>query len=215
LSFVPANPCIYHITHVDNLRAIAEDGSLVSDAVMVAKGGPAAPIGMSKIKSRRLAFPVACHAGTHVGDYVPFYFCPRSVMLYMLHRGNHEDITYRGGQEPIVHLEADLLAVVAWADAQKQRWAFSLSNAGANYTQFRANVANLNELNWPAIGADAWSQTPVKEGKQAEFLVHGTFPWSLVSRIGVYSLSVAQQVTSALANVPHKPAILEQKQWYY
>jgi hypothetical protein len=49
VSLVPANPCVYHITHVDNLRAIAEGGALVSDAVMIAKGGPAAPIGMSKM----------------------------------------------------------------------------------------------------------------------------------------------------------------------
>jgi ssDNA thymidine ADP-ribosyltransferase, DarT len=33
---------------------------------------------MSTIKQRRLALPVTCHANDHVGDYVPFYFCPRS-----------------------------------------------------------------------------------------------------------------------------------------
>jgi hypothetical protein len=66
-----------------------------------------------------------------------------------------------------------------------------------------------------AINTKTSRTVVANNGKQAEFLVHGTFPWSLVSRIGVYSLSVAQQVTSALANVPHKPAILEQKQWYY
>jgi hypothetical protein len=60
---------------------------------------------MSAIKRRRVEeLEVSCHPGTKVGDYVPFYFCPRSVMLYVIHRANHPDLSYRGGQEPIVHL---------------------------------------------------------------------------------------------------------------
>jgi len=50
---------------------------------------------------------VKCHPGTKVGQYVPFYFCPRSIMLYILHRGNHPDLDYREGQGPILHLQAD------------------------------------------------------------------------------------------------------------
>ena len=93
---------------------------------------------MSSIKQRRLSLPVKCHPGNCVGDYVPFYFCPRSVMLYLIYRGNHPELTYRGGQGPIIHLEADLSAVVAWANENGRRWAFTLSNAGAVYTQFRS-----------------------------------------------------------------------------
>lgn len=108
MSTPPAQPKIYHITHLDNLAAMAAEGRLVSDALMIQRGGPQAPIGMSRIKQRRLTLPVSCHPGDFVGDYVPFYFCPRSVMLYVLHRGNDPDLAYRGGQSPIVHLEADL-----------------------------------------------------------------------------------------------------------
>src|SRR5688500_18296866 len=101
---VPANPAIYHITHVDNLAQIAADGLLYSDAVMVARGGPPAAIGMSEIKRRRLyELHVKTHPNTRVGEYVPFYFCPRSIMLYLLHMPNHPELTYRGGQGLIVH----------------------------------------------------------------------------------------------------------------
>jgi ssDNA thymidine ADP-ribosyltransferase, DarT len=61
---------------------------------------------------------------------VPFYFCPRSIMLYLLHRGNHPELDYTGGQRPIVHLVADLHEIVRWAEAQGVRWAFSDRNAG-------------------------------------------------------------------------------------
>jgi hypothetical protein len=134
----PARPQIFHITHVDNLRSIVAAGELLSDAAMIARGGPLAGIGMSTIKQRRLALPVTCHANDHVGDYVPFYFCPRSIMLFVIHCANHPDLTYRGGQAPIVHMQADLHAVVAWARQHHRRWAFSLSNAGARYASFRA-----------------------------------------------------------------------------
>ncbi len=50
----PDRPKIYHITHVDNLAAIISDGCLVSDRVMIDRGGPAEPIGMSSIKKRRI-----------------------------------------------------------------------------------------------------------------------------------------------------------------
>ena len=129
----PAQPKIYHITHVDNLSSIVKRG-LVSDAVMSARDGPATSIGMSNIKQRRLGLPMDCHPGDYVGDYVPFYFCPRSIMLYILHMGNNPELTYRGGQDPIVHLEADMETVVQWANDVGRRWAFSLSNAGAYYT---------------------------------------------------------------------------------
>jgi hypothetical protein len=137
----PARPKIYHITHVDNLAAIVRDGCLVSDAAMIERGGPARSIGMSTIKRRRVEeLDLPCHPGTKVGDYVPFYFCPRSIMLYVIHCANHPELEYRGGQEPIVHLEWDLRTVVRWAEESSVRWAFSLSNAGAYYTEFRIGV---------------------------------------------------------------------------
>jgi hypothetical protein len=58
---------------------------------------------MSTIKERRLRLAIECRPGLRVGDCVPFYFCPRSVMLFLLDRGNHPDLTYRGGQGPILH----------------------------------------------------------------------------------------------------------------
>ena len=95
----PARPKLYHITHVDNLRKIVADGALRSDAAIIARGGSVQAIGMSDIKRRRVEeLEVACHPGTKVGEYVPFYFCPRSVMLYVIHCANHPELTYRGGQ---------------------------------------------------------------------------------------------------------------------
>ncbi len=211
----PARPRIYHITHVDNLASILADVGLISDASMTARGGPAAVIGMSTIKQRRLCLPVDCHPGDCVGDYVPFYFCPRSIMLFVIHRANHAELAYRGGQEPIIHLESDLHEVVEWADGNDRRWAFSLSNAGAVYAAFRRSLDDLSEIDWNAVAATDFRSPPVKEGKQAEFLFYGDFPWTLVSRIGVRSSAVRARVDQALRDVTHRPPVGVLPAWYY
>jgi hypothetical protein len=211
----PAKPRIYHITHVENLPAIVDGGGLVSDATMVKRGGPTAGIGMQGIKGRRLTLPVTCHPGDHVGDFVPFYFCPRSIMLYVIHRANNADLAYRGGQGPIVHLEADLNSVVAWASQEGRRWAFSLSNAGAFYAEFRASLNELDQVDWNAVASTDFRRASVKEGKQAEFLLHGDFPWSLVSQIGVASQDVATQTRTAIQRSAHQPSISVQPTWYF
>src|SRR5213594_3136416 len=105
-----AKPKIYHIVHVDRLPSIIADDFLWCDAVMMERPNVGTTIGMSSIKERRLSLDLGCHPGLPVGRCVPFYFCPRSVMLFLIHRANHPDLMYRDGQEPIIHLEADLRA---------------------------------------------------------------------------------------------------------
>lgn len=211
----PLDPLVYHITHVDNLASIVRDQGLWSDADMVARGGPAATIGMAGIKRRRLGLPVGGHAGLMVGACVPFYLCPRSVMLYLLHRGNHSELTYKAGQGPIVHLEASLADIVAWANHYSLRWAFSLSNAGAVYAPFRTDLAHLGHLNWAAIQNNDWRAPAVKEAKQAEFLVERFFPFSLVRRVGVHSPWVQHRVRSTIATSVHQPRVDVLPAWYY
>lgn len=212
---VPAQPKIYHITHVDNLPAIIAQGGLRSDALMHAAGGPTQTIGMASIKGRRLSLPVRCHPGDVVGQYVPFYFCSRSVMLYLLHKGNHPEVDYKGGQAPIIHLEADLGQAVAWAQANGRRWAFTLSNAGAYYAQFRDDLGALGEIRWDAVAATQWSAPDIREGKQAEFLVRDVFPWGLFTRLGVQNMPMKLQVDAILNTAPHKPKVDLVPAWYY
>jgi ssDNA thymidine ADP-ribosyltransferase, DarT len=219
IAAVPIQPKIYHIVHVDRLASIIADGRLFCDAAMVNRPGIGTTIGMSDIKRRRLTLLIGCHTGLRVGDCVPFYFCPRSIMLYLLHQGNHPNLIYRGGQSPIVHLESDLYASVQWADQQGARWAFTLSNAGAYYFESRCDLGQLGEINWAAVHAHKWSGAKVssliKEGKQAEFLIENTFPWHLVERIGVLGQRTARQVANAIRLASYRPRVEIRPDWYY
>lgn len=176
-------------------------------------------IGMGNIKARRLnELSLSCHPDLLVGYCTPFYFCSRSVMLYLIYRRN-EELAYKGGQEPIIHLEADLNATIAWAQQNDRRWAFTLSNAGAYYFEDRSDIARLGDINWDAVQARKWSgigvSRSVKEGKQAEFLIERAFPWHLVERIGVFSQAYVQQVSNAMLGAGHRPMIEIRRDWYY
>ena len=168
---------------------------------------------MSGIKQRRRDLKLHSHNSLSVGNCVPFYFCPRSVMLYVIYKANHQELSYRGGQEPIVHLEANLYATIDWGEQHGKRWAFTLSNAGAKYFEDRCDLEKLDEIDWHAVEAIDWREC--KEGKQAEFLMEGSFPWTLVQRIGVHSDKVRQQAIEAIRPCTHKPCAEVKRDWYY
>jgi hypothetical protein len=135
-------------------------------------------------------------------------------MLYIISRQNHPNLSYQGGQEPIVHLEADFHTAVDWADAQGVRWAFTLSNAGSRYFEDRCDRGQLDQINWKAVAANWW-QGELEDGKQAEFLLERFFPWRLIERIGVYSKGVGQQVANSMRSAAHRPAVEIRRDWYY
>src|SRR4030042_2160820 len=213
---IPTNPKIYHITHIGNLDTILRDKVLWSDAKRLELGLECEIVGMSEIKRRRLEeLEVKCHSGTMVGEYVPFYFCPRSIMLYILYLGNHPDIDYCEGQEPIIHLQADLKAAVKWATGNKIRWAFSDINAGTYAAQFYDDFSQLNDLiNWSALEATDWHDAAIKEYKQAEFLIYESFPLGLVEKIGVCNNRIRDQVIDKLRDTASLEISVE-KEWYY
>lgn len=209
---------IFHITHVDNLASIIEDGCLWSDRRLIDTRDERVVIGLNDIKRRRLdELPVHCHHGTHVGDYVPFYFCPRSPMLYMIHRRN-PDLSYRDGQERIVHLVSTADAAIQ--AATDRPWAFSDGNAAARYAQFSADINQLPTfVDWKAVKARKWSgqniEPAVMSKKMAEFLVRDSFPWTSIREIGTIKQSIADEVRQILADADHKPRVAVKRSWYY
>lgn len=211
----PAHPKIYHILHVDRLQSILASGGLLPDTQMNGRNGFGTVIGMQDLKAHRLTRPVEGHAGLTVGGCVPFYFCSRSMMLYVIHKANHASLAYRGGQEPIVHLEADMRAVADWATGHGRRWAFTLGNASANYAEFRTSLAQLGDVNWQAVLGTDFGSPSTKDAKQAEFLLEGGFPWEMVERIGVINAVVARQVADAMHGTAHRPQVEIMRGWYY
>jgi len=137
-------------------------------------------------------------------------------MLYILHMGNHPDlIHYRDGQGPVLHLQVDMVAAINWADQRGMPWAFSDRNAGSYYTDFYNSLNKLDKIDWKAVTSTDFRDPLVKEGKQAEFLIHDTCPWHLVEKIGVLNDRIRNQVNAIIRNIQNKPVVTIERTWYY
>mgnify|MGYP000704285926 CR=1 FL=1 len=212
---VPANPKLYHILHHDRLPEIIRHGFLFSDAEVRRVALPGTSIGYENIKQRRLTNLLESHDGLAVGSCVPFYLCPRSIMLFVVHKRN-AGLGYAGGQAPIITLEFDLHAVRADAEANNRRWAFTTSGAGAYAFADYADINDLEKIRWDLLGEKYWgANADAKTAKQSEFLVEQAVPWSCVSRIGVFDNTVGAEVTRVIAGAAHRPIVQVIRAWYY
>lgn len=200
---------IFHITHVDNLAGIVQAGCLWSDSQRRRQNFACMNIGYEHIKQRRLSRPVTVAAGGSLGDYVPFNFCPRSVMLYVIHRNVVPG--YWGGQRPVVHLVTSVEAAVA----SGRPWAFTDIHAELAYARYFDKLAYLDQIDWTVIPLRDWRGEERKKRRQAEFLVYDWFPWHCVERIGVYNPVVADRVEQICRTAEHRPVVDVKRDWYY
>ena len=205
----PAKTLLYHITDVANLQSIFDEGSLLSDAAMRAAGKDVTEIGYATIKWRRLnSYSVDCCNGRFVGEFVPFYFCPRSPMLFTINKGN----TGRppGCQTSILHLVSD----VGRAWSLNKAWAISDGNAGAAYTTFSNAKDVLDGVAWDVVRSDAWSGDRMHK-KATEFLIEESYPIDLFFGIGVHNQQVADQVENILNRNNLNLQVKVKKEWYF
>ncbi len=64
-----------------------------------------------------------------------------------------------------------------------------------------------------AVQAVDWRNC--RDDKQAEFLIEKQFPWELVSRIGLRTQQVRDQVNEMLQAASYKPQVEIKTEWYY
>ncbi|MBF0108687.1 MAG: DUF4433 domain-containing protein [Magnetococcales bacterium] len=205
----PAQPKIYHITHVDNLPRIIQTGGIWCDAERIRQNLAVTGIGYSHIKARRMQRSVPVAAKGVLGDYAPFYFCPRSPMLYTIHMGNVPE--YQGGQSGIVHL----VSTVETAWRLSRPWAFTNLHAELGYAEYFDDWSRHGEIDWEVIGSDSWGGDERRPKKMAEFLVHQFFSWTAVLGIGVINQAMETRVAEILASSVHKPQVAVMRGWYY
>ena len=91
----------------------------------------------------------------------------------------------------------------------------SLANAGACCVELGRISTNWDEIDWASVAARDFRSADVKEAKAAEFLLHGSFPWELVERIRIHSMTIGQQVTAVIPARAHNPTVQIEKDWYF
>lgn len=198
---------------MNNLPGIIAAGGLRCDGLRAQNCGGIVGIAHQHIKDRRAKRKVPCAAQGTLSDYVPFYFAPRSPMLYTIHQGNVNG--YAGGQRPIVHLVSSVEQAIGMGNP----WCFTDGHAVMAYSRFFCHLDNLKEVDWPLMKSRLWYDTDSDPDRtcrrQAEFLAHQSFPWTAMAEIGVVDDGIRLQVETALAGSDHKPPVVVHEDWYY
>ncbi len=207
----PPDPIhVYHFTHVRNLPGIIEEG-LHSDAACRREGLTEVEIGSVGIRERRLQLPVGdVGPGGCVGDYVPWYFGPRSPMMYTLNRSNYE---YQAGFDEVVYLVSSVPRIVALGG----EWIASDRNAALRLAEFTDDIDSLQEhISWDVIGDRYWTDYPDgSDLRAAEFLVYQSVPWEAVEAIVTKTEVTREQVEALVAGRVHCPPVTVSREWYF
>jgi hypothetical protein len=204
---------VYHITHLSNLPGILAEGGLWCDAESERRGLAAQSVAHAHIKQRRKVKVVTCGAGGVLADYVPFYFAPRSPMLYSIHNGYVQG--YDGGQQQVLHLVSSVEAI---RDAGLD-FVFTDGHAVVALTKFFAAVEDLDKVDWTVMPLVYWNDTQAdpdrKRRRQAEFLVREFVPLECFTEIGVCTGTTAVAAHAHLAGHDDVPMVNVRPAWYY
>lgn len=204
---------IYHIIHVENLASIFETGFLLCDRLRLENKLETKGIAHERLKERRLGRKIAVCKGGYLGDYVPFYFAPRSPMLCSIHNGKVS--SYIEGQASIVHLVSSVERVVK----AELPFTFSNGHAAMETAEFYENINDLDKIDWDIMRAKYWNDTPDDNNRKwrrnAEFLVHLEFPIALLVGIGVISDEIKQKADLILDTAETKIKTYVRPSYYY
>jgi ssDNA thymidine ADP-ribosyltransferase, DarT len=219
----PPNPTdVFHITAIKNLPDIATAKGLVCKKTLDGNSAAYQSIAYANLQNRRASKVVRAQQTLH--EFVPFTFAPRSPMLSAIHNGNVQG--FNGTQNDIAHLVSDAQTA---ANASLD-FLISDFHAVVAYATFYSALSDLDKIDWalffeaPRIGgysrwwfSDANKQRYLKrsETRQAEFLVHGMFPLTLIREIGVANDSIASKVTQDLQRVGWQVPVRARPEWYY
>jgi hypothetical protein len=203
-------PRIFHFTDIDNLGGILDVGALQCHRDAPTK----VEVGNVDIKASRRQRQVGCGPGGMVCDYVPFYFAPRSPMMYTIIGGNVEGVStdqsrliYFVGSTEAVY-EAGLSCV------------YTDGNAAVLITKFCGDPESLaTHVDWPLMKKTMWNSTledPDRmRRRMAEFLVHERPPPELLAGIGVHSHRVRDSVVSLADEMGKNVKTAVRPAWYF
>lgn len=216
---------LFHITAITNLPAILASGALLSK-----NGGAAAGVNYQNIahagaQGARAMRAVPDPPGGSVHDFVPFYFAPRSPMLFAINGGRVAGCTWR--QADIMHFET----TVEHVNALGAPFVFYDRNATLAFSTPYTDLAHLDTaVAWDLITeapqldgyCKFWQSRPADaryadrmERRQAEFLVRDHVPLSCMTRLGVIDDRRQKLVQGLLAGAGVPLRVDVMPSWYF
>lgn len=216
---------LFHISAIANLAAICATGGLLSKNGGAAAGINYQNIAYSGAQGARAGRAVPNPPGGSIHDYVPFYFAPRSPMLFTINRGNVPGCPWR--QADIVHFETTVQQIAALG----RPFVFYDRNATLQYSAPHTSLADLDT----AVAWDLILEAPTLDGfckyfhdvvsnpryvdrrerRQAEFLVRTSVPLTHVTRLGVIDAARKAEAERILNGAGIALPVAVIPEWYF
>jgi hypothetical protein len=157
---------------------------------------------------------VDCGPGGMVGDYVPFYYAPRSPMLSSIESGNVEGAS--SDQRRLVYFVGSTEAI----EAAGLPCVCTDGNAATAITRFSDDLGNLSTMiDWPLMEEHYWANTPEDPDRvrrrMAELLVHEAVPLGLFTEIGVLDAAIRDRVLELAGERGREIAVRVRRDWYF
>ena len=190
---------ILHFTHVSHLASIATSG-LVSDTLAQDHPSFQVEVGNQGIKGQRRLRAVPIAPGGVVADYAPFYFAPRSPMMYAIEKGNVP--SYEGGCDELLYLVSTVETIVRL----RLPYVFTDRNAVLGVAKYGHELRELDTLiDWQLMEATIWRSTEAepdrRERRMAEFLVYERVPWAAFHEVVVRNRACAERARDTLVSI--------------
>ncbi len=202
----------YRITHISNLFHLLQNG-------IVNKHHPDAnneyiDIGNPQIIDVRSKMPVKIANYGNIGDYVPFYFTPKSMMLFNIITGHRHPIVPRRNRSEILVIRCLISNLV-----KLRQWFFTDGQANDMASNHYNDMTNLGQIDWGNIQNSDFSKSDGDYDRprryQAEFLVHRHVPLTCVESLNVYNDQAANIVTNVLYQNNINLAVNIQPQYFF
>lgn len=204
---------LYHIMDYQNLYSILETGFLSAHSLVVSKSISYADIAHKSIQNKRSVTPVQAYPYGMLHNYVPFYFAPRSPMLFAIDREQVDG--YSGAQNSIIYL---ITRTDKIQNAGKD-FVFTDGHAIMQWTEFYNDLNHLDQLDWEVMRAKYWRDTEEdpdrKRRRQAEFLVYQSVELDLLLGIGVRNERMKNTVLEILKRAYMDLRVFVRPQFYY
>ncbi len=209
----PKPTAVFHFTHIGHLPSIAEHG-LVADVDVQGSGYLLHEAGDPGIKDYRRRRAVDAPPGGVVGEYVPFYFAPRSPMMFRIHKGGVPE--YGGSDRDLAYLVTSIERIQAVGASI----VVSDRNAAKSIAEFSADPLAWDDLvDWPLMKERYWADTQDypdrKERRMAECLVHRAVPWATIEHVVVYDEARMRAVEALVSGTGRGPAVAVRPDWYF
>jgi hypothetical protein len=202
---------IFRLTHFDNLEFTLRNGIYCSNSK------DADPnylnIGHRNLIDKRGKRIVPISPNGVLNDYVPFYFAPKSPMLYSIFKKNVDG--FSGSQRDIIYLVSSIETIIE----TDLKFVFTDGHAYELISKFYNNPTQLKNIDWQLMGETYWNNTESdndrRRRRMAEFLVYQFVPINCILAIVVHN----EKAKSTVDSIQHKckTAIktLIKPNWYY